>query len=152
MFFILFIIYILFINNFIIIYNENLLLSLNLILFLFIIYVLLNKNIKIYNFFKIFKNFYIFIILLKINIYINKILNFIYKKKKNLIKLYKIKKFLMKKNFYFILNEFFLKYKILISIQYLLYNKYFIKIIQNFNYLFYFLYYKFKIKDVILLY
>jgi hypothetical protein len=58
-------------NNFFIIFNEDFLLALSLVIFFYLIYILLNDSIKIFNFFKAIKLYYTFILLFKINIYIN---------------------------------------------------------------------------------
>ena len=58
-------------NRFILIFNEDLLLCASLILFFFLIYILLKDSIKSYNFFKVVKLYYIFILLFKINMFYN---------------------------------------------------------------------------------
>jgi hypothetical protein len=133
MFMFIFIVFILFINNNIIIYNENFLLCIFLILFFILIYLVLNKNIKIFLFFKVFQSFYMFLMLFKMNIFINKLCKFFYLRKKYLLKTFKIKVLLSKKNIFMVYNKITEKDKFIINLSFLLNNKRYIRVIRNFN-------------------
>lgn len=97
-------------------YNENFLLCIFFILFFVIVYNLIKKSFKEFIFIKIFKNFFIILLILKLNIYFNKLLIFYYIIKYNILKKYASKIFLLKKkniiklnnifNFYFIILNF----------------------------------------------
>jgi len=138
MFMFIFIVFILFINNNIIIYNENFLLCIFLILFFILIYLVLNKNIKFFLFFKLFQNFYMFLMLFKMNIFINKLCRFFYLRKKYLLKIFKIKVLLSKKNIFMVYNKIIEKNKFIINLFFLLNNKRYIRVIRNFNNFFFF--------------
>lgn len=105
-------------------YNENFLLCIFFVLFFVIAYSLIKKNFKEFIFIKIFKNFFIILLILKLNIYFNKVLMFYYIIKRNIISKYINKILLIKKKNIIKLNNIFNYYLVLLNfIYYLNLNK-----------------------------
>lgn len=105
-------------------YNENFLLCIFFVLFFTIAYSLIKKNFKEFIFIKIFKNFFIILLILKLNIYFNRVLMFYYIIKRNIITKYVSKILLIKKKNIIKLNNIFTYYLIVLNfIFYLNLNK-----------------------------
>jgi len=105
-------------------YNENFLLCIFFILFFVIVYIFIKKSFKEYIFIKIFKNFFIILLILKLNIYFNKVLMFYYIIKRNIISKYISKILLIKKKNIIKINNIFTYYLIVLNfIYYLNLNK-----------------------------
>src|SRR5437868_10728815 len=98
MFFI-FLLFIILINFNFFSYNENLLLCIIFIIFFGLSYIIINKKVKELNFLKIFKIYYLILILLRLNNYFYKLLSYFYLVKKNILNKYLIKINLIKNNF-----------------------------------------------------
>jgi hypothetical protein len=88
-------------------YNENFLLCIFFIIFFLLIYILVNKSFKVYNFLKIFKNFYLLLLVLRLNYYFYKLLIYYYIIKNIILSKFKVKIKLIKKNFIFNIKFFF---------------------------------------------
>lgn len=132
--FFLFILFIILINFSFFSYNENFLLCIIFIVFFSLIYILVNKKVKEYNFFKIFRIYYLILILLRLNNYFYKLLSYFYLVKKNMLNKSLVKLSLIKKNFQSLLKQFFENYLSFVNILfYLNLNKSFKINIQNFN-------------------
>jgi len=153
MFLVLVIAFALFINNSIIIYNEYFLLCVFLGLFFILIYIIFNNNIKLFVFLKIFKSFYIFLILFKLNIFFNIVCKFFYLKKKLFIKLYFLRFYLLEEAAYIVYKNIIQRSMVVINILFLLNFKSFNKIIRNYNsFALLYLNIRHKSNDIILLY
>lgn len=105
--FFLFLLFIILINFNFFSYNENLLLCIIFIIFFSLAYILVNKKVKEYYFFKIYKIYYLILILLRLNNYFYKLLSYFYLIKKNMLSKYLVKLSLIKKNFGLLLKQFF---------------------------------------------
>lgn len=117
-------------------YNENFLLCFFFILFFIIVYNLIKKMFKEFIFIKIFKNFFIILLILKLNIYFNKVLTFYYLIKRNILIKYINKMLLIKRKNLVKLNNIFNYYLIILNFIYYLNLNKGIKIKQfiiNFN-------------------
>jgi hypothetical protein len=99
-------------------YNENFLLCIFFILFFTIAYSLIKKTFKEFIFIKIFKNFFIILLILKLNIYFNKVLTFYYLIKHNILIKYINKILLIKKKNVIKLNNIFSYYLIVLNFIY----------------------------------
>jgi hypothetical protein len=97
-------------------YNENFLLCIFFIIFFILIYILMNRKFKEYNFLRIFKNFYLILLVLRLNYYFYKLLICYYFIKSNILNKFIIKINLIKKNFLLILNNIFENYLIIFSL------------------------------------
>jgi hypothetical protein len=105
-------------------YNENFLLCVFFVLFFIIVYSVIKKSFKEFIFIKIFKNFFIILLILKLNIYFNKVLMLYYIIKRNIINKYISKILLIKKKNIIKLNNIFNYYLIILNfIFYLNLNK-----------------------------
>lgn len=132
--FFLFILFIVLINFNFFSYNESLLLCIIFIIFFSLVYISVSKKVKEYNFFKIFKIYYLILILLRLNNYFYKLLSYFYLVKKNILNKCLVKLFFIKNNFGVILKQFFENYLNIVNILfYLNLNKNFKINIQNFN-------------------
>jgi len=88
------------------------------------VYIFIKKSFKEYIFIKIFKNFFIILLILKLNIYFNKVLMFYYIIKRNIISKYISKILLIKKKNIIKINNIFTYYLIVLNfIYYLNLNK-----------------------------
>lgn len=96
-------------------YNENFLLCIFFVLFFVIAYSLIKKSFKEFIFIKIFKNFFIILLILKLNIYFNKVLMFYYIAKRKIIIKYISKILIIKKKNIIKLNNIFNYYLILLN-------------------------------------
>lgn len=105
-------------------YNENFLLCVFFVLFFIIVYSVIKKSFKEFIFIKIFKNFFVILLILKLNIYFNKVLMLYYIIKRNIINKYISKILLIKKKNIIKLNNIFNYYLIILNfIFYLNLNK-----------------------------
>jgi hypothetical protein len=133
--FFLFILFIILINLNFFSYNENFLLSIIFIVFFSLVYIIVNKKVKEYNFFKIFRIYYLILILLRLNNYFYKLLSFFYLVKKNILSKCLVKLLLIKNNFGLLIKYFFENYLNIVNVLfYLNLNKKFKFNIQNFNF------------------
>jgi hypothetical protein len=133
------IIFILLINNNYIYYNENFILALSLILFFIIIYITLKNKIKFYNFIKLIKFYFIFILLFRLNNYYSFEYLLCCLIKKTFINKLKIKIYYLNLAFKSSLNNILKKNNILINLLSLLINKNNFKELNNIvNFLIYF--------------
>ena len=123
-----------FINFSILSYNENFLLCIFFIIFFVLVYLLMKKKFKEYNFFQIFKDFYLILLVLKLNNYLYRLLIYFFLIKKNMLKNIIIKIFLLKKDFLLLINNLFENYLVIFSLIYFLnLNKNFKLINDTFN-------------------
>ena len=151
--FFLFILFIILINFNFLSYNENFLLCIIFIIFFSLIYILVNKKVKEYNFLKIFKIYYLILILLRLNNYFYKLLSFFYLIKKTILSKCLVKLLLIKNNFGLLLKQFFENYLNIVNVLfYLNLNKNFKFYIHNFNFKLFSYIEKLKIYDSFLFY
>lgn len=80
----------------------------------------MKKIFKGYNFFRIFKNYYLILLVFKLNIYFLKLLVYIYSVKKKLLKNFSIKLFFIKKNFMLFIDYLFENYLVIFSLLFFL--------------------------------
>jgi hypothetical protein len=134
MFFI-FLLFIILINFNFFSYNENLLLCIIFIIFFGLSYIIINKKVKELNFLKIFKIYYLILILLRLNNYFYKLLSYFYLVKKNILNKCLIKINWIKNNFRLFLKQFFENHLNVINILfYLNLNKNFKIFIKKLNF------------------
>lgn len=121
MFFIFFLcIFTILINYNFISYNENLLLCIFFILFFILGYSLIKKLFKEFIFFKIFKNFFLILLVLRLNNYFNKLLICFYNIKSNILIKLTNRIILLKKKGIININNLFNYYLIIINFIYYL--------------------------------